>query len=472
MISKKLRRVWILGFAGHRSLTDEAAIRQSIRTAVETFRSQVDGEVIGRSSAADGADLLFLEACRDAGLSYSVVLPFPEDRFREDFADDTRWARAKSIIDGAASVEIAPGHEGAPEAYHLAAREILDVADAMLFVWDGQPARGLGGTAETVGDARDRGLPHQIIDAASGNAGPFVNAPVWPWADAAFESLPPAGGVEELFEALDHRALNGAPKSRLLAAGSISLNQIATLIFGVLVAFGIAAGPASVVKFLLVTAAAILPWASSRKRIHGRWLNDRVRAELLRSLLVSHSFAPPLRPFAADLFLTDAAFLRSASWKLAGRSLPWNEEQSRYMNGRLDDQIRYLESKAAKAAKRLSLLDKITKISGLGAMVLSAAAILNALCSWNAGGWVDSIVLTFLPTILPAVAAWSLSMIALFEHKRRAGLYRQMVERLGAKRVELAHAKCRVTAAAVVSSCERLLLTELWEWGDSGGKRR
>jgi len=472
MSSNTLQRVWILGFAGHRALANPEAVRQSIRTAVETFRSQVDGEVIGRASAAEGADLLFLEACRDAGLAYSVVLPFSEARFRGDFADDARWAHAKSLIDGAASVEIAPGHEGAPEAYHLASREILDVADAMLFVWDGEPARGLGGTAETVAEARDRGLPHQVIEAVTANAGPFVNAPPWPWTDESFASLPPFGNVEELFAALDRRALHGAPKSRLLAAASISLNQLATVIFGVLVAFGIAAAIAPVVKFLLVTLAAVLPWAGSRKRLHECWLNDRIRAELLRSLLASHSFAPPLRPFAAGLFLTDAAFLRSAAWRLAGRKRPWDQEKVRYMTARLDDQIGYLESKAAKAAKRLSRLDVAFKVSGLGAMVFGAAAILNALCGWNAGGWVRAVLFDFLPTILPAVAAWCLSMIALYEHRRRAGLYRQMVDRLRVKRVELANSKCRVTAAEVVSACERLLLTELWEWGDTGGKRR
>ena len=48
------------------------------------------------------------------------------------------------------SVEIAPGNEAAPEAYPLAAREILDVCDAMISARDGQPARGTGGTAERV----------------------------------------------------------------------------------------------------------------------------------------------------------------------------------------------------------------------------------------------------------------------------------------------------------------------------------
>jgi hypothetical protein len=468
----RLRRLWILGFAGHRSLADPAAVAKSIRSAVDAFRSQVDGELIGRCSAAAGADLLFLEACRDAGLAYSVVLPFSEERFQEDFESDAEWARAKSLIDAATSVEIAPGHEGAPEAYHLAAREVLDVSDAMLLVWDGQPPRGLGGTAESVQDARDRKLPHQIIDAATGMTGRFESARPLPWSDAGFMKFPAARNLEELFEALDQRAMQGAPKSRLLAAGSITLNQVATLVYGVLVAFSLGVEAAPAVKFLLVSAAAILPWIGARTRIQERWMDDRLHAELLRSLLASHGFSPPLRPIAAELFLTEAPFLRSAAWKLAGLNCPWELEKKRYVAERLDGQMHYLDSKGNFAARRLVRFTTLFKISSIGAMVLAGAAIVNGLSGGKQPFFVASVMFDLLPNVLPAVAAWCLSMIALFEYKRRASLYLQIVERLEIRRAELNSARSIVTASDAVSSCERLLLTELWEWSDTRGKRR
>lgn len=470
--SSGLRRLWILGFAGHRSLPDPSAVAKSIRSAVENFRSQVDGDLIGRASAASGADLLFLEACRDAGLAYSVVLPFSEERFRQDFESDAEWARAKSLIDAATSVEIAPGHEGAPEAYHLAAREVLEVSDAMLFVWDGKPARGLGGTEESVIDTRDRGISYQIIDAASGEFGDFVSSRSLPWTDPEFATLPAAHELEGLFRELDRRAMQGAPKSRMLAAGSITLNQLATLVSGVLIAFGLGVEAAPAVKFVIVTVAATLPWIGARTRLHERWMGDRLHAELLRSLLASHGLSPPLRPFAAELFLADVAFLRSAAWKLAGRSRPWSEEKTRYLTERLDDQIRYLESKGNLSARHLGRLETVFKFSSFGAMILGAAAITSGLNGWNPPYLVGSVLLNLLPNVLPALAAWCLSMIALFEYKRRASLYLQMVERLKLRRTELTGARCRVTAAAAVASCERLLLTELWEWSDTRGKRR
>lgn len=39
----------------------------------------------------------------------------------------------------------------------------LDLADALIAVWDGEPARGYGGTADVVDLARTRGLDVTVI---------------------------------------------------------------------------------------------------------------------------------------------------------------------------------------------------------------------------------------------------------------------------------------------------------------------
>lgn len=465
-------RVWIIGFAGHRRLPAPDSAKAAIVDALKEFRDGIDGIVVGRTSAAAGADLLFLEACRELGVAYSIVLPFPTERFREDFESPEEWARVESMLAGAAHVSVAPGHQDAPEAYHLAAREILDVADAMIFLWDGLPARGIGGTAESVDEARERGIPHRIIPSAAPQVGPLQKGQALPWNDPTFSGLPRTSDVASLFDLLDRRAVRGAPRSRWFAAGSISLNQMATVIYAVLVAFGLGVQAAPAVRFAIVTFAAILPWVGARIRIHESWVEDRLRAELLRSLLASHAFAPPLRPVAAELFSADAPFLRSAAWQLLGERKSWEVERDRYLRGRLDNQIDYLSTKGAIAARRLRIFSTTFRIASVGAMTLGAVAIAKSLAGWSIPDPADTVLLKFLPMTLPAIAAWCLAMIPLFEHKRRAVLYRQLEERLRAKRAELAGAKCSTTAASVVASCERLLLTELWEWGGSRGKRR
>jgi hypothetical protein len=44
-----------------------------------------------------------------------------------------------------------------------ASRHMLADADVLLAVWDGQPARGYGGTADVVNAARDQGIPVTIV---------------------------------------------------------------------------------------------------------------------------------------------------------------------------------------------------------------------------------------------------------------------------------------------------------------------
>jgi hypothetical protein len=46
----------------------------------------------------------------------------------------------------------------------------LEWADAFLFVWNGERQKGVGGTGETVEEARDLGIPSRVIDAHSFSA--------------------------------------------------------------------------------------------------------------------------------------------------------------------------------------------------------------------------------------------------------------------------------------------------------------
>ena len=472
MSEEGFQRIHVIGFAGHRSMNDSAAIKAAMLAVLREWRDESTGTCIGRSSTAAGADLLFLEACRDLGIPFTVVLPFPEERFSEDFDDPPDWARAKTLMAEAASVDVVPGNEVAPEAYHLAAREVLDTSDRMLCVWDGKAARGVGGTAESVAEARERRMPLRIIDSATAVIVAPENANSRSAPGDHFTALPTAGTVAELFDKLDRRASNAAPRSRWFSAGSITLNQLATVTSAILIAFKLGENAAPAVKFVIVLIAGCLPWVGARFRISEAWREDRLLTELLRSLLASHSFAPPFRSFAADLFEDDAAFLRAAAWRLIPQRQNWAAARGAYINERLDGQIAYLTRQGELAAKRLRTFRIVFRVSSGAAMLLGAAAIIAGIQGSKIGEGPVSFWLIFLPTILPAVAAWCLAMIPLFEHQRRARTYLRVAQQLADKRTELLEAKCFTTAAAVVASCERLLLAELWEWAGTRGQRK
>ena len=459
--------MWLVGFAGHRKVGDPARAKAVIRRELEALAATVNGEVIGVSSAAAGADLLFLEACAECGWRTVVVLPFAKARFEEDFADPAEWERARRLMEAAWWCEVAPGDEEAPAAYHLVSREILDVADRMLFLWDGEAPRGIGGTGETVAEAIGRKMPSRIIDAATWEA-TWRNDPAdgEPAGERAFADLPAAADVRSLFEKLDRRAVATAPKSRWFSAGSMSVNHLATLVQAALIAlvFDQARERGALVKFGMAVVAALLPWVGARLRLQQRWVSDRVRAELLRSVLASHEPGSPLRPPALDLFESDEALLRSAALRLVGERRGWEAARDAYVEERLDGQISYLGEKGELARRRMAIFGRLFWVASWGALLSTGLAILGKFYGVDTDRPWALWCLVFLPMVLPGVAAWSLAIVSVFEFKRRAGLYHQLVRELERLRPKLAAAKCASAAAAAIRQCERLLLNELWEW--------
>jgi hypothetical protein len=157
----------LLSFAGHRKVTDRVALHDAVRCELVAMKELLGKRMIALCGAAAGADLIFLKSCVELRIPTIVILPFPEERFAEDFEDAEEWAMAQRLFGVALARYIAPGGLGAPEAYQLVSRLMLEWADAFLFAWNGAPPNGVGGTGETVQEARELGIPSRIIDTAN-----------------------------------------------------------------------------------------------------------------------------------------------------------------------------------------------------------------------------------------------------------------------------------------------------------------
>lgn len=458
------RRIWLVGFAGHRRVTDPAALKAVIRRELEAFDADLDGELMGICSAAAGADLLFLEACGELGIRTVVILPFGEERFRQDFDDPAVWERSRQLVSAAHWSEVAPGNEDAPAAYHVVARRMLEVADRMLFAWDGNPARGLGGTGETVAEAAHWGTPARII-AADTLEVRWQGTPLAAGGDPAFQDLPVAGTVAELFSLLDKRAVARAPKSRWFAAGSMSVNHMATFLQAVLVLFVLVGKEiGAAIRFVLALVAMALPWVGSKLKLQEGWVGDRVRAELLRSLLASHEPGSPLDPPALELFEKDRNFLLSAALHLVAERRGWEAARDSYLTERVDGQIRFFEAKGTIAKNRMKIFGKLFWVASWAALIFTGTTVfIKALKVTVPTTW-ERVGMEFLPSVLPGIAAWTLAMISIFEFRRRAQLYSQIETTLRRLRPMLAEAKCASAAARAIRQIERLLLNEVWEW--------
>lgn len=453
--SEPFRRICFLGFAGHRMVPDEQAAKEEIKREVLAIRETLEGDLVGISSAAPGADLLFLEACEEVGVRTVVVLPVSREHYRESFGHPAGWERACKQLDAAWWCEVAPD---AGEADHPAARTILEMAEHMLFYWDGKVSHGLGGTGETVRRALEGRIPSRVIDADTLGASWYVE-PSTVKADPFFLGLPIANKVAELLKRLDERAKMTSKLSAFVAE-SISLNLLAILLQAALMIFVVTAtGIGAVAKLLILLLAALLPWLGGRWRRKDGGAQDRIRAELLRSLMASHHSVSPLRPAGFEQFEEAGVFLRSAALRLVPERRSWKEEKGNYVRDRLDERIGQLTEEGARAEKRMSLCRRVFWSASIGAIVLGAIAVVDAKEATAFGR-----TLGYMGMILPGISAWSLAMISVFGFKRRAVFARQLVNELTRLRFQIESANDSSSFARAVRQVEHLLLQELWEW--------
>jgi hypothetical protein len=155
-----------IGITGHRCLGDPEALVPAIREALRLLRDMLpedagsDVVLVAVSSLAEGADrLVARELLAESGSRLEVVLPVARTDYARDFHDAESRREFRHLLELASQVRQAPGHMAREEAYEWAGRQVVDRCDALIAVWDGEPSRGRGGTAEIVQYARDRGVP-------------------------------------------------------------------------------------------------------------------------------------------------------------------------------------------------------------------------------------------------------------------------------------------------------------------------
>jgi class 3 adenylate cyclase/tetratricopeptide (TPR) repeat protein len=156
----------------------EAVVKQEIQKRLDQLNAH-----FGYASAANGSDILFLEAMLDRDAEIHVVLPFERDQFMREVmetVDGNKWAaRCARVLSEAVEVQEASKRSqmcgkvsyefGNLMLQGLASvhAQQLETKLKPLAVWDGKPGDGLGGTAATVEQWQKAGLQMEIIDLAS-----------------------------------------------------------------------------------------------------------------------------------------------------------------------------------------------------------------------------------------------------------------------------------------------------------------
>jgi hypothetical protein len=148
-----------VGITGHRGLPPGSAalVQEAIRALVRRFPAV---GLTGVSCLADGPDAWFAQAVLDHGGHLEAVLPAAD--YRQALAE--RHHRTYDELLGRAARIHATGLPVAgPQAYMTGSEILVRLVDEVIAVWDGQAARGYGGTADVVRYAEARGVPVRII---------------------------------------------------------------------------------------------------------------------------------------------------------------------------------------------------------------------------------------------------------------------------------------------------------------------
>ncbi|WP_116248359.1 hypothetical protein [Nocardiopsis sp. FIRDI 009] len=147
-----------IGITGHRALPPDVSER--VADLIATHLEPHGCAMTGVSCLADGADTLFAEAVVAAGAPLEVIVPARDYRAALPAEHHRTYDR---LLGQAVLVHTLPNTASTPQAHMAAGKALVDRCDQLIAVWDGQPARGPGGTADVVAYARERFRPVSVL---------------------------------------------------------------------------------------------------------------------------------------------------------------------------------------------------------------------------------------------------------------------------------------------------------------------
>ena len=503
-----------VGVTGHRQIPDDPALGEQVRRALARIRELAPGRTPVRlavvSPLAEGADQLVAEIVleEDPAASLEAVLPLSETEYLRRFENEESGPAFRELASRANTVTGPARAPATPEqAYEEVGRSVVESSDVLLALWDGQEARGQGGTASIVAYARERRLPVLRIDTRPpfelGEERPegvfgeayselerynAARVPTRAHGDApaqVAEAAEAAGlerayleefwrWIEPYYARADLLADRWQARYRrfsnvlfFAAAGAVLAIAAQVLFFPdtpelVLVEIG-----------LLALALAAL-FLGRRMRAHGRWLSYRLLAERFRSaLFLALTGAEPNLESASEQGRLGPA----GQWPRRAFDEVWDErprtaappastEPLRQFVARalIEEQLAYHRRAAERYHRRHTLLTRASYVL-FGATLV--AAVLHAFEVGGHGsgeGLTWSSALIFLAIGLPALGGALAGLEAQRQYERGVERSRGIAHRLEEARERLAAAADLDEVRALVQETESILLDESSDW--------
>ncbi len=136
-----------IGITGHQRLQNPASWKW-VQQEMDDLLGAMPTPLVGISSLAVGADQLFANLILQRGGELEAIIPF--DGYESTFVVDGDLEEFTRLLGCCTRSETLERLGSDEEAYFAAGKKVVDLADLIVAVWDGLPARGLGGTADAV----------------------------------------------------------------------------------------------------------------------------------------------------------------------------------------------------------------------------------------------------------------------------------------------------------------------------------
>lgn len=478
--SSVLPQFHVIGFTGHRRLGDEALVKKRIEEALASLRKDDRVEWLAVSSAAIGGDMIFAEQVLSLGMEWQALLPLPAKDFKDDFAAK-EWVAVEALLAKASEIRVVAQEGNREEAYLDCGIETVNACDVLIAIWDGEPARGRGGTADVVTFARELKRPLIVIDPVKGavrrenfehfeDRDPelkFLNALPEIGAKGA-----PNDGLElvgRFMDKTDRAASAGAPKFRMLTASAVLLHVAATLVATAGLAFHWHPVGLPWAKLLFVLGALFSALAIRHLRAQDTWVRCRLAAELARAMKATWGMTRKTALFE-DIDLPETRHLVRSLHILhlrdtRGERPNLDTFRQHYRINRIEDQLVYYRRRLAKADPQLRRLRLGFSLSTLMAIATTAVyAVQHTFHVAEIPAAVEAVCFYFLPIVLPVVAAAFMSFISINDLHRRVARYREMCHLLESAQKQIMVTHSWRSLEQLVRRTERVLLQEVLEW--------
>lgn len=466
-----------IGFTGHRKLANPQLVSDAISKVLDEL-SAAHGLLAAVSSAASGADTLFVEVAAGRKLPYFLIFPFDKERFREDFSQ-ADWDRVAAHFPGALSIDEIGDVDSPQEGYMECGILTVDRCDILLAVWDGAAAAGKGGTGDVVEYARALELPLIHIDPTSGAVAKErmdkLPKDTSSGEAATVRGLSPREIVERQYTDWDRAAVDTAPAARRMLLQVIWLHLLATAV-GVtgsaLSLPGLYGQSFNAFKFAALGFALLLTYR--QRKSHHQWRDARVVAEFCRSYLSFWSMRRRGTQFPRVRAEKYAALVRNLQmfWFLdRAAELPLADARDQYLRNRIHDQLAYFDQKYKADGRRAKRLKAIALGTTIVAFVTSGVALGLNLGEFSTPAYTITIA-KWVSNILGLIPPAILTLVIGLDLGRRATRFGDATDNLLDAERRLKLARTWPSLWRVVSSTEELLIQEVLEWNSQAGLKK